>query len=389
MKFSISTYDLRTFSAILWFINNKCKNNNTHHFFVGECIYHDEDDNNIIDFMGFDNEFTFYHNDTEIKLVRNRIGDPVFINSRAESGHYEEITMEILSDITDDDKIKFMKEFILKVKEEYKNNRKLKSKDDTLFLYSYHDGYWEDIKKIKKRKLKTVILDKEIKDEVQKCIDNYNNEDLKKRLSNLGINHKMNLILSGLPGTGKSSLMYSIASHLNKDISTIDFNSNKLSDHSFICATNKIPDGSIFCLEDVDALYIERQKKEENRVSFSCILNFLDGVYSKGDLITIITTNHIERLDKALIRPMRIDNIINFTHCSKYQYNEIFKLIFPDNDDIREQLYKIIKNKKFTTSMLQKFFIRFIYEPEKLIDNIKEFEELINISSEKDSNMFL
>ena len=59
MKFSISTYDLRTFSAILWFINNKCKNNNTHHFFVGECIYHDEDDNNIIDFMGFDNEFTY------------------------------------------------------------------------------------------------------------------------------------------------------------------------------------------------------------------------------------------------------------------------------------------------------------------------------------------
>ena len=104
--------------------------------------------------------------------------------------------------------------------------------------------------------------------------------DILKKLRNLGINHKMNLILSGLPGTGKSSLMYSIASHLDKDISTIDFNSNKLSDHSFICATNKIPEGSIFCLEDVDALYIERQKKEENRVSFSCILNFLDGVYS-------------------------------------------------------------------------------------------------------------
>ena len=86
---------------------------------------------------------------------------------------------------------------------------------------------------------------------------------------------------------------------------------------------------------------------------------------------------------------MRIDNIINFTHCSKYQYNEIFKLIFSDKDDIREQLYKVIKNKKYTTSMLQKFFIRFIYEPEKLIDNIKMFEELIIMCSDKDSNMFL
>ena len=39
--------------------------------------------------------------------------------------------------------------------------------------------------------------------------------------------------------------------------------------------------------------------------------------------------------------------------------------------------------------MLQKFFIRFIYEPEKLIDNVKMFEELINMCSEKDPNMFL
>ena len=52
----------------------------------------------------------------------------------------------------------------------------------------------------------------------------------------------------------------------------------------------KIPDNSIFVLEDIDALYIERNKNEGNRVSYSCILNFLDGVYSKEDLITIITT---------------------------------------------------------------------------------------------------
>ena len=49
MKFSISTYDLRTFTSILWYANSKCKNNNTHHFFVGECLYHDEDDNECED----------------------------------------------------------------------------------------------------------------------------------------------------------------------------------------------------------------------------------------------------------------------------------------------------------------------------------------------------
>ncbi len=184
--------------------------------------------------------------------------------------------------------------------------------------------------------------------------------------------------------------MYAIASTLDKDIATIDFNNKALSDHAFICATNNIPKDAIFCLEDVDALYIEREKKEENRVSFSCILNFLDGMYSKEDLISIITTNHIERLDKAIIRPMRIDNIIKFTYCSKYQYQEIFKLIFPEKEDIMNNLWKIIKNKKYTTSLLQKFLIRFIYEPEKLTDNIKIFEEFIEMSSDStNAGMFI
>ena len=142
-------------------------------------------------------------------------------------------------------------------------------------------------------------------------------------------------------------------------------------------------------MEDIDALYISRNKSAENRVSFSCILNFLDGVYSKENLISIITTNHIENLDKAIIRPMRIDSIIKFTYCSKYQYNEIFKLIFPDENDIRENLYKLIKNKKYTTSMLQKFLILYIFNPEQLIDNIKIFEEFIQMCSEKDPNMFI
>ena len=87
---------------------------------------------------------------------------------------------------------------------------------------------------------------------------------------------------------------------------------------------------------------------------------------------------------------MRIDNIIKFTYCSKYQYQEIFKLIFPEKEDIMNNLWKIIKNKKYTTSLLQKFLIRFIYEPEKLTDNIKIFEEFIEMSSDStNAGMFI
>jgi len=388
MKFTVSTYDLRIFTSILWFADSKCKNNIKNHGFIGDCVYSDMNDKDLIDFIGFDKEFIFFYKDTEIKVNRVRNDTPIFINSRGEAGHYEELTMEILTEMNDEDKIKFIEQFIIEVKEAYKENKRMKNTNEKIFLWSYDDGYWDNIKKINKRKLSTVILDHKVKNEIDKCLKNFNNKDLKKRLNDLGISHKMNICLSGLPGTGKSSLMYSIASHMNKDIATLDFN-GKISDHSFICATNKLPENSIFCLEDIDALFIERNKKEDNHVSFSAILNFLDGVYSKEDLITIITTNHIDRLDKALIRPMRMDYIFNFTYCTKFQYEEIFKLIFPDKLEIMKELYKLIKNKKFTTSTVQKYLIKFIYEPDEILKNINVFEEYINMSSEKEANMFL
>ena len=389
MKFTISTYDMKTYTSILWYIE-KLKNTNKNYLYVGECVYHDIDENKLIDFLSYGDDFTFTYKDNELSLKRNRFGNPIFIGTRGEAGNYEEITLEFirLSDLSDDDKIDMIKKLILESKEKYDENKRMKSTNEKMFLYSYAENYWENIKKIYKRDFDTVILDKSIKDEVKDCIDKYNNKDYKKRLRSLGINHKMNLVLSGLPGTGKSSLMFAIASLLDKDIATIDFNNKELNDHNFICALNKIPKNCIFVLEDIDALYIDRNKKEENRVSFSCILNFLDGVYSKEDLVTIITTNHLDRIDKAIIRPMRIDKMIKFTYCSKYQYKEIFKKFFPDNIDLTEKIYNMIKNKKYTTSMLQKWFLTYLYEPEKLQDNVKLFEELIDQSSEKDSGMF-
>ena len=389
MKFTVSTYDLRTFTSVLWYCE-KLKNNIEHHMYLEKCIYCDMDDNELIDYIAYDKDFNIFYKDTEFNIKRITVGKPVFIQSRGEVGTYEELEINIVSkNLSDDDIIKITKEFIQESKEKYNENRKLKNNEDNIFLWSYSDGFWDNIKKIRKRDIDTVILDKEVKNQVNKCLDNYNNKDLKNRLNKLGINLKMNIVFSGLPGTGKSSLMFAIASKLNKDIATIDFNNRDLNDHGFICATNKIPKNSVFVLEDIDALYISRNKSAENRVSFSCILNFLDGVYSKENLISIITTNHIENLDKAIIRPMRIDSIIKFTYCSKYQYNEIFKLIFPDENDIRENLYKLIKNKKYTTSMLQKFLILYIFNPEQLIDNIKIFEEFIQMCSEKDPNMFI
>lgn len=386
MRFTITTTDLNTFVSVVWYIN-KLKNNNTNCLFLSECNHYDRNDNKIIDFVCYDEKFNFTYKDIEISFERKRYGEPKFIHSRCEMGYFEEIILIPNIDESDEG-LEIMKDFFIESTKKYKDNKKAKSTDEKLILWSYSDGFWENVKRVNSRDINTVILNEDIKEDVKKSIEQYSNEDFKNKLKSFGIGNKMNLILSGLPGTGKSSLMFAIATLLKKDIATIDFNSRDLSDHKFIKALNRIPDDCIFALEDVDALYVNRDKSRDNTVSFSCILNFLDGVYSKDDLVTIITTNHLEVLDKAIIRPMRIDKIIHFTYCSKYQYTKIFEKFFPDKDDLIKDIYKIIKNKKFTTSMLQNWLIKFIYEPDKLLDNIKLFDEIIDVSSEKDCNMF-
>lgn len=389
MKFTISTHDMRMYISVLWYIDN-LKNTNTDYLFLNECTHYDLADKNI-DFVSFGTDFTFTYNDESITFKRNCIGSPIFINSRGEAGNYEEVTLEFInSELSEDKKIETIKQFLLECKKKFSEHKKGKNKKDKMILWSYSDGFWEDIKKINKREFDSVILDKEIKDDIKLSIDRYKDKDHKEKLKSFGINHKMNLIFAGLPGTGKSSLMFSIASLLDKDIATIDFNDKDLSDHSFIKALNRIPEQCIFVLEDIDALYVNRDKSRDNTVSFSCILNFLDGIYSKEDLVTIITTNHLNQLDKAIIRPMRIDKIIKFTHCSKYQYETIFTKFFgEDHNELMNNIYKTIKFKKFTTSMLQNWFIKYLYDPIELPNNIAYFEELINVNSDKDFNMFM
>jgi SpoVK/Ycf46/Vps4 family AAA+-type ATPase len=62
----------------------------------------------------------------------------------------------------------------------------------------------------------------------------------------------------------------------------------------------------------------------EGPLSLAYLLNVLDGTMAPEDVIFIMTTNHIEKLDKALIRPGRIDLDIELTKCTRIQLQKIY-----------------------------------------------------------------
>jgi len=93
--------------------------------------------------------------------------------------------------------------------------------------------------------------------------------------------------------------------------------------------------GSMLLLEDVDVLRAARDRgadeksgDEKGRTSLSGLLNALDGVSSPHGLITVMTSNHKERLDPALVRPGRVDVTERIGLVTGDQVDRLFRLSF-------------------------------------------------------------
>lgn len=71
----------------------------------------------------------------------------------------------------------------------------------------------------------------------------------------------------------------------------------------------------------------------QSSVTFSGFLNALDGVASGEERIIFLTTNHVERLDPALIRPGRVDLAQLIDDATPAQAKELFTRFYGGSDD--------------------------------------------------------
>ena len=165
-----------------------------------------------------------------------------------------------------------------------------------------------------KRKLNTIYL--ENKNEIFESIDIWKkSEDFYRER---GIPYKLGILLYGEPGTGKSSLVHAIASELNKDVIVLTAGAilnGKLNKYNMVCCDTP----PIIVIEEIDTIVNSRQNElgEKEKVILSELLNFLDGPSSPDSCVVIATTNHIEKLDPAIIRSGRFDIKIHMGKISR------------------------------------------------------------------------
>lgn len=150
--------------------------------------------------------------------------------------------------------------------------------------------------------------------------------------------HKIGVFLYGKPGTGKSTIVRSISNMFdNAPIFTLDA-SNVMKSIKDITEQRKRYDRTIIVLiEDFDMFFKSREElenmeedinlKKQKDFNQNAIFQMLDGIYSTDDTIYIATTNHIDRLDPALIRPGRFDIQEELKYFDKSMAEEAIKLL--------------------------------------------------------------
>jgi mitochondrial chaperone BCS1 len=145
-----------------------------------------------------------------------------------------------------------------------------------------------------------------------------------------GIPWRRGYLLYGIPGSGKTSLIMALAGHFRMNLHILNLGNHYLTDDTLMSLMSRVPARSLILLEDVDAAFNHRNKASDSKLTFSGLLNALDGAGAKDGSLVFMTTNHVEDLDPALTRPGRADFRLEFNHATAEQANRMFVAFFPE-----------------------------------------------------------
>ncbi|KAJ5155883.1 hypothetical protein N7492_008686 [Penicillium capsulatum] len=188
----------------------------------------------------------------------------------------------------------------------------------------------------RKRPLESVVLAEGVKERIVEDV-----EDFIASASwyhDRGIPYRRGYLLYGPPGTGKSSFIQALAGELDYDIAILNLSERGLTDDRLNHLLTIVPNRTLVLLEDVDAAFSNKRTQTEAdgfrgaNVTFSGLLNTLDGVASAEERIIFLTTNHVERLDEALVRPGRVDMTVRLGEVTRYQVGRLWDRFYEELD---------------------------------------------------------
>jgi len=219
----------------------------------------------------------------------------------------------------------------------------------------HFDGGWPTLDRIQPRSLSSVIVADDghykILEDIKKFISERN------KYRELGIPYRRGYLLHGKPGCGKTSVITAIAGELRRNLYVLPLATDGMDDNKLFKLLSCTSDDAIVLIEDIDCAFAERERSEDNisKITFSGLLNSLDGVFAKEGRILFMTTNHIEKLDDALIRPGRIDYRLELKNATNAQARLMWGRFFPGEPPAPEIV--ALKDYEYSMAKVQEMLV--------------------------------
>jgi chaperone BCS1 len=339
-----------------------------------------------------------------------------------------------------------LKDFLRHCKEVTKQSEESKTAIFSRGDDRYNEGMmWIGPQLVLNRPLDTIELDDYVKTSLIQDVEDYLKPKTREYYAINGIPYRRGYLFHGAPGTGKSSFCRALAGHFRLELYMLSLASNSIDETTLIRLFEALPTKCLVLLEDIDTAGIVREEAKgavkatevlqadrasvapappppgmywptprpakpvkfrgpgsfehvsfmetKSVITLSTLLNVIDGTAAKEGRILVMTTNSPESLDKALIRPGRIDKQVLFPPMSCRSAARIFTRMLSigrNHDDVvelAEQFAAKMPDGQITPAEVQGFLLDHRNDPEGAVKDVAKWSTALLEAKELGKNV--